>query len=278
MNTKLIIIEGLPGSGKTTIAKMINEYLVSKGIKTDLYLEDDQHPADLEWHACIPKDMYNKMLIKYPDLSKDIQTHTVWNGEQAIVAFNKISCTDKEFYDDMHQYEIYNGKIPLDEFCSLLQSRWAYFAENAAANEVVTIFEGALLQSQTNDLLAVRNCDKRVIFSHLEKLVHSVQTLNPLILYLSVENVEEIISGIASERISKDAQPNWIDMAMGYVERSVFGKAHGLKGFSGVVEFSKARKSIELEFLAASTVNCAILEGTDYDRRWEDIKTVLENH
>jgi hypothetical protein len=278
MNTKLIIVEGLPGTGKTTTAIKINEFLKSKNISTNLFLEDDLHPADLAWHACIPKETFDEILAEYSEIAEDIKNNTAWNGEQAIVAFNKISSSDKSFYDEMKKYEIYNGKTSLDRFCNLLQTRWADFAENADHRDDVTIFESALMQSQINDLLAVRNCDKQTIFDHMKKLVKSIEKLNPIIIYLSSENIEETIRHIASERISNDAQPNWIDMAMGWVEKTSYGKAHGLKGFDGVIEFCKARKSVELGFLANTTAYSVIINGNnDYDRMWEDIKTTLQS-
>ena len=45
MKTKLILIKGIPVSGKSTIAKNIGEYLSANGIKTKVYTEGQLHPV-----------------------------------------------------------------------------------------------------------------------------------------------------------------------------------------------------------------------------------------
>lgn len=49
MDSKLILIEGLPGSGKSTTARLVHEILMQKGIESELFCEGDlDHPADYE--------------------------------------------------------------------------------------------------------------------------------------------------------------------------------------------------------------------------------------
>ncbi|MGQ0518173.1 hypothetical protein ACT453_52205, partial [Bacillus sp. D-CC] len=48
-NVKLIIVEGLPGFGKSTTAKLINEILSQNKIEVELFLEGNlNHPADYD--------------------------------------------------------------------------------------------------------------------------------------------------------------------------------------------------------------------------------------
>ena len=39
MKNRLILVEGIPGSGKTTISKKIRDYLMNKGLDVILYNE-----------------------------------------------------------------------------------------------------------------------------------------------------------------------------------------------------------------------------------------------
>ena len=62
MNTKLIMVEGIPGSGKSTIAQKIADYYKSKSLAINPFNEGQAHPADLAWSACVPLGSLNDIL------------------------------------------------------------------------------------------------------------------------------------------------------------------------------------------------------------------------
>lgn len=45
--TKLILFEGIPGSGKTTTSQLVHSYLREMGLTTKVYIEGSDHPIDL---------------------------------------------------------------------------------------------------------------------------------------------------------------------------------------------------------------------------------------
>ena len=47
MKNKLILVEGIPGAGKTTTARKIRDELISQGQNVVLYEEGMSHPADM---------------------------------------------------------------------------------------------------------------------------------------------------------------------------------------------------------------------------------------
>ena len=49
METKLILIEGILGSGKSTIAKKIGQYLESRNIRTALFCDRDIYLQTQTW-------------------------------------------------------------------------------------------------------------------------------------------------------------------------------------------------------------------------------------
>lgn len=60
MGAKLIIVEGLPGSGKSTTAQIIYDILKEKGISTEFYCEGNyNHPADFDGVAYFNVDNVN---------------------------------------------------------------------------------------------------------------------------------------------------------------------------------------------------------------------------
>ncbi|OPJ58227.1 hypothetical protein [Clostridium oryzae] len=64
MENKLILVEGIPGEGKTTIARKIKEKLISEGKNVILYEEGMSHPADMAWNAYLNKEEYASFLSK----------------------------------------------------------------------------------------------------------------------------------------------------------------------------------------------------------------------
>lgn len=63
MKTKLIMVEGLPGFGKSTTSRMIYDILTERNIEARLVLEGDvDHPADYEGTACVTEEEFGQLL------------------------------------------------------------------------------------------------------------------------------------------------------------------------------------------------------------------------
>lgn len=158
MQHRLILIEGIPGSGKSTIAKRIEQYLLSKNIKAKMYREGDAHPADLAWIACIPIDEYYDFLDKYSQQKDIIKKNTILEGDFALVAYLNLGFLLGE--NDLMKYleskEVYDGRAGLQVFKDLHFKRWQKFV-NSIKNDEIVIFECSFLQNQVNELTLIYN-------------------------------------------------------------------------------------------------------------------------
>jgi len=66
LKTKLILVEGLPSSGKSTTAKLVKEILEQNHIMTELYEEGNiDHPADYDGVAFFGEEAFNKLLEEF---------------------------------------------------------------------------------------------------------------------------------------------------------------------------------------------------------------------
>ena len=271
--TKLILIEGIPGSGKTTFAKKTAGLYQSRGITVNLFIEGQLHPADLSWNACVPVALYENILAKYEPIQREIAKHTVFEGNTAIIAYTQVATDNKDFYRELETFEVYGGRVPDEVFFKLHYNRWHAFANNAAEKSELNIFECAFMQNHVNELLFWRNADEGTVIAHHNKLLDSVKCLSPVVIYLSQADIRETIQRIARERVSKD-NVNWIDRCIEYCENSPFGKRRGTKGFDGAIEFFSIRKQLDMKILSQLSTPYVIIENENYD--WDYIWKQIE--
>lgn len=247
---KLYLIEGVPGSGKTTFARMLGEELRKTGQEVHLYLEGDLHPADLGWCACMTQEEYYAIYNQYPQYREDFEKNkTVWNDD-VILAYTKVENLNEEMYSYFESKELYDGRRENELFCGVHESRWQKFGEEATG---LNIFECSLLQNAINELLLFRCAEEEAITEYINKLLKAVQTLNPVILYLDVE-AEDAIERAAKERVDSDGTRVWENRVAEYIENSPYGKRKGLRGTGGMLQYFRERKQLELRILETLTV------------------------
>ena len=268
MNTlhKLYLIEGLPGIGKSTYADNLKETLTEDGHRVILFQEGDLHPADMAWNAYLSMEEYNEFIanvisiwetIKTPskeDLLEHIKSQTLFEDGHAIIAYTKLGFNDpryKSLYDDLSAREIYDGKLSLAEFMALLKKRWHAFSKKALnTTNTIYIFECAFLQNQIFELMGFYDMEDEEIMNYLFSLLDMVHSLNPSLIYLAPNDVDALIEATDLSRKGSDSWPGWMDQMVTYVEKSNYGKLHGLKGIDGVFEFLKNRYRLDRLFLS----------------------------
>jgi adenylylsulfate kinase-like enzyme len=77
-NCKLILVEGLCGTGKSMLAERLYCYLVQQGISSRFYAEGAKgHPTSLNWHAFFREEEYKELLMRYPDTANEIRSWAI---------------------------------------------------------------------------------------------------------------------------------------------------------------------------------------------------------
>lgn len=272
MKNRLILVEGIPGSGKTTISKKIKDYLENKGLKVRLFKEGEAHPADMAWTAYVPKAEYEKLLACNKEYAGAIEANTKVEEDYSIVSYMKLGLTSNqsELMRYFEKHEVYDGKVSFDIFEKLHFKRWKQFAESADENTIY-IFECAYLQNHVNELMGFHHKDTKFILDYMVKLITTVKDLNPKLIYLSQPNIRKTIERVAMERVSFDEErwEDWIHFVIKYIENSPYGKENEFKGFAGVIKFLEARKKVEFEIIKKLDIDKAIIDNPNYD--WEEV-------
>lgn len=279
MQSKLILVEGIPGSGKSTIAKRICEYLGQNGVNSKLYNEGDLNPADLSWHACVPLYEFYQILERHPQEKAAILAQTSFEEEYAIVAYTKIPTKNEALYPMFESFEVFDNRAPFEVYKKLHFKRWKTFGQKALAENEVSIFECAYFQNHVNELLLFRMVDESAIKDYMISLLDTVRELNPVILYLSQPDIAQTIEWIGNVRVNAKGEKDWLERATTYVGNSPYGKQHQLAGFDGLVACMEKRKAIERYLMQALDVKSYIIESAqrDWEKTWQQVGTILEN-
>lgn len=151
--SKLIIVEGVWGSGKSTTAQLICNHLTEVGKKTRLFLEGDlDHPADYDKVACLTNQEYSVLLEKHSALIGLIRSITQSKSKYNFIDYGKRkqelgNGLPDDLLADVIQYDIYDGTLPLERHCEVHLDRWSGFVQAQQQEEMVTIFECCFIQN-----------------------------------------------------------------------------------------------------------------------------------
>lgn len=147
-NTRLIMLEGIPGSGKTTLAQRLHEYLNNHSIKSSLFIEGcKNHPINLAWYAYLSIKEYTKLLIDYSNHSEEIKKHSIIEENYILVQYkiNNHAVYTKKLTEYLSTFEVcYSNKpiVSIQSFTEVFKKRFERFAENYIKKNEKIIFDG----------------------------------------------------------------------------------------------------------------------------------------
>lgn len=157
VNSKLILFEGIPGSGKTTTSQILNKHLINNGIESEVYTEGSVHPIDLPYYAYLSVDEFNELLLQYPLQAKWLRQNTICEEEYMLTPYKVPE--PNPWNDTLVQYlrskELcYSDKasVTFSAFKNVFYRRFEYFSARATIKDSVTILESVLFQHQIHDI------------------------------------------------------------------------------------------------------------------------------
>ena len=265
MNNRLILVEGIPGVGKTTIAKHIKNHLDEKNIKSKLYLEGNlEHPADYESVACLDEKVFKDLINKY-DINEEIiseyitRENTDYFINYGMILKNKIYNDNKPFLKALMSNDVYS--LPIQKYIRVTKDKWKRFVKTSENESCVYILECCFMQNPLTTMLAYHNQSEDVIKNHINNLSRIIDPLNPLMIFLEPKEIKETF-----DYIKKNRSIEWYNFVEDYITNQAYGKENELKGYEGVITFYSHLKKIALESYAL--LNCSKIKLVSSKMNW----------
>lgn len=271
--TKLIVVEGLPGSGKTSTAAYIKQLFDEQHTSNDLFLEGDlNHPADYESVACIPRDEYDNWINNAGKQKSVIEACCQVEQQRVFIYYGKLieqRLPDEymDYMDEIRKYDIYN--LPLGDYQELVLERWQSFVDQAMGKEEVFILECCFIQNPVTMMFGRFGQSMEQMLAFIKKIEQIIQPLNAKIVYFYQDDLKTSLNRIIEERSAE-----WLAFMTWYYTKQGYGLAHGLAGLEGLIECLQTRKSYELEMIENLAVNKLVINNTAFN--WDAIRMDIQ--
>ncbi len=251
-----IFIEGIQGAGKSTLLNQLQRQMPDYRA----YREGDISPVELAWCSYMTEKEYRKIRAKYGMLEQELVKYTVAEGDKRITAYTRILTDIPGFHRDMEQYEIHSGRKEPEEFGQIILDRYATFSGEG------NLFECSFFQNSIEDMMLFYQMGDEEIIAFYKKAYGNLREKNFKLLYLDVQDVEQVIGEIRRERVDDKGKEMWFPLMMQYFTESPYGKAKGKQTFGDLVEHLKRRRNLEKKILGElDTCQVRIVESREYE-------------
>lgn len=258
------MVEGLPGFGKSTTAKLINEILSQNRIDVELFLEGNlNHPADYDGVSCFNKSEFDRLLSNSGDFKKVLLKRVLNKGSNYLLPYRKI----KNEFGDQFSDELFNTiskndiyELSFDKNVELIADKWNDFAEMALEDNKVYIFECCFIQNPLTIGMIKYGEQKGKTINYVIKVAKIIEKLNPMLLYVEQDNLE-----FSFRKALKERTPEWSSGIVDYYTNQGYGKEHNHSGVEGAIKVLEARRNLELEIFDMLKMKKEKINNTKYE-------------
>ena len=229
-------VEGLQGSGKTTLVRKLSV----KYPECTVIMEGDYSPIELAWCARMSETQYRGVLARWKDLQDQICSKSHKEDDHWIICYTQVRSEDREFYRQLENYEIYNGRTEYEEYKDIVLTRYRNWqGENQ-------IFECSLLQNAVEDMILFREMSDDAILNFYQEVRSALNGKEYEIYYIESPDIEKNLNNIRKERVDEDGNEIWFNMLMEFFIDSPYAKKRSLKYDKDLLEHLQHRQALEL--------------------------------
>lgn len=240
----IVIVEGLPGSGKSTNAADLAAWLAAAGAKVEHWPEGRaDHPVDFEHVSLLTDEAFRRIAEEEPDSWRTLRAHAEPTIDGWLVRHTDQLELPTELAAQIRSADVYDGDIALEHHARALSESWRDYGAQASGAGV-QVWECVLIQNPVCAFVARFDRRPEELAAHVEGLVAAVRDRNPMLVYLDPGDPEPALRRAAAER------PEWwSELVIEYHTGQGYGLRSGLEGFDGYIEFMRMRRALELDLL-----------------------------
>ncbi|RIW30896.1 hypothetical protein D3H55_16045 [Bacillus salacetis] len=274
---KLILVEGIPGSGKTSACESILRKLKSKDLDSRIFMEGDpDHPADYESTAFIHSGKLQVLEKDFPELN-DLRYPERYNGtvEGVLIPYGKLLQEGKiteSCAAELSKYDVY--EMPVGLYKELIVTKLKAFVKESESSETIVITDCCFLQNPLTMLMAKYNEPTESIIEFVKSIEEILLQMDPVLIYLATLSVRETI-----EDVRKARPAEWFQHVASYYTEQEYGKYHELpQGLEGVIHLLEERMKIEKHIISLLAMPSHIIQVSagNRDRAGKTLAEIIE--
>lgn len=211
VNTKLIIFEGIPGSGKTTTSQLLYKYFIENRIDSSIFIEGCEHPIDLPFFAYLSLSEYEALILEYKGQAEWLKGNAIVEDNYVLVPYKMqgLIPQNEKLVEYLRSKEFcYSNKpiVSFDIFKEVFFRRFEQYVTKMINKNEITIFESVLLQHQIHDINRLYpHVEDTEIIEYIRIIAAILMPLNPILFYISQDDVKESLIHTALIR----SKPKW---------------------------------------------------------------------
>jgi len=255
MIKQLILLEGLPGTGKTTATQTLFDGLSSIGEDiVALFEGDDRIPCDFYEMAGIPVKEYDAFHALHSDITEALWGVSMRTANYVYLRLDRCSDFIAEAFRKWDMGDERNQQVDVLHYVACALERLDHWVSLNVGNENTVIIDSGFLQNPINELL-FRGASDEAVRSFILETMKRVKPLHPFCFYLRRENAETAMT--FARQAKGDAWSAGID---------------ALLEMPGCANFFEHRFELELDLLPSMPHVICFVQGND----WSDFERQAE--
>lgn len=172
-----------------------------------------------------------------------IKDRTIYYNHDAVLPYMDLVQNERSrpLGLELSKHDVYNGHLSFEKFSELHLQRWETFACEMKKSDEIAIFDGILLQSPLFELMGYFDLTDKEILTYIQSLLCVLDDFCPIIYYIKVNNVEQILKNACRERVGSNGKKDWEKGLLKWIENAPYCKKRNLRGTVGIADFFELR-------------------------------------